>query len=83
MADHKGEDSQKVAATVSTVPKATAIVALVLCFSAGYVFADWWSESRKKNPHVAVSFPGRRHLMHINIDCAPAIYCEAQTEVWR
>jgi hypothetical protein len=49
MVDQEGKHSQ-VASTVSTVSRSTAIVALAVCFAAGYLFADWSSESRKQSP---------------------------------
>ena len=50
MADQEGERSQQVAPTVPTVSRATAIVALAVCFIAGYLLADWWSERRAQSP---------------------------------
>jgi hypothetical protein len=50
MADQEGERSQQVGFTLPTVSRSTAIVALAVCFVAGYLFADWWSGGRKQSP---------------------------------
>src|SRR6202048_5223404 len=50
MADLEGEGSQQVAAKAPTVTRSTAIVALAVCFVAGYLLAGWWSEGRDKSP---------------------------------
>ena len=41
MADQEGEGSQQVAAKAPTVSRSTAIVALAVCFVAGYLLAGW------------------------------------------
>ena len=44
MADQEGEGSQQLAASGSlTVPRASALVALAVCFVAGYFLAGWWA----------------------------------------
>jgi hypothetical protein len=51
MADQEVERSQQVAATPATVPRATAIVALAVCFVVGYLLAEWWApQARDKSP---------------------------------
>jgi Transglycosylase SLT domain len=46
MADQEGEGSQQLAASRSlTVRRANALVALAVCFFAGYLLAGWWSET--------------------------------------
>jgi hypothetical protein len=40
MADQEAERSQGLATSAPTVPRATAIVALVVCFVVGYLLAE-------------------------------------------
>ena len=50
MADQEDEGSQQVAAKAPTVTRSTAIVALAVCFVAGYLLAGWWSGTRNLVP---------------------------------
>ena len=51
MADLEGEGSQQLAASGSlTVRRASALVALAVCFVAGYLLAGWWSGTRNSGP---------------------------------
>src|ERR1700736_3735948 len=50
MADQEGEGSEQVAAKAPTVSRSTAIVALAVCFVAGYLLAGWWSGTRNLGP---------------------------------
>jgi hypothetical protein len=50
MADHEGEASQQLAAKTPTVSRSTAIVALAVCFVAGYLLAGWGSGTRNLGP---------------------------------
>ena len=37
------------------MPRASALVALAVCFVAGYLLAGWWSEGRDKSPLEQIS----------------------------
>ena len=51
MADQEGEASQQLAASGSlTVSRTSALVALAVCFVAGYLLAGWWSGTRNLSP---------------------------------
>jgi hypothetical protein len=51
MADQEAERSQQIAGTAPTISRANAIVALAVCFVAGYFLAEWGApKTRDRSP---------------------------------
>ena len=55
MADQEAERSQQIAGTAPTISRANAIVALAVCFVAGYFLAEWGApKTRDRSPIVQI-----------------------------
>jgi len=56
MADQEAERSQQIAGTAPTISRANAIVALAVCFVAGYFLAEWGApKTRDRSPIAQIS----------------------------